>query len=208
MPLNYSHILKELRDHLPFSLLSASLGIIVVIFLSYLTNYSMLKKIGCSIFHAFHPLHIMASAAATTSMYYSHHKALLKSIFLGLVGALLICSASDILIPFLGGKLIQIKIDFHWCVAVHPFLIIPFLVTGILCGVLFANISKKSTMYSHTSHVLFSTIASLFYLISYASENWINSIGSLLFIVTIAVFIPCCSSDIIFPLVFLKKSYD
>lgn len=206
--MNGHHILEELRNHLPLSLLSTGLGVILVIFLSHLTDYSMLKKIGCGVFHAFHPLHIMASCAATSSMYYSHHKALLKSIFLGLGGALLICSASDILIPFLGGKLLQIKINFHWCVATHPFLIIPFLVIGILCGVFFTNISKKSFIYSHTSHVLFSTTASLFYLISYASENWISSIGSLLFIVTIAVFIPCCLSDIIFPLVFLGKNYD
>jgi uncharacterized membrane protein YeaQ/YmgE (transglycosylase-associated protein family) len=208
MRLDYSHILKELKSHLPLSLLTAALGILVVVFLSYLVNYEQLKRIGCSIFHAFHPLHIMASSAATSSMYYSHHKDLFKSIILGIIGALVICSTSDILIPFLGGKIIKIPIEFHLCLSYHPLLIISFLIIGILCGILLTNISKNSTLYSHSSHVLFSTTASLFYLISYATSVWMDFIGSLFIIVIIAVYIPCCLSDIIFPLIFLGEEND
>ena len=58
----------------------------------------------------------------------------------------------------------------------------------------------------HAGHVLFSTWASLFHILMAMSVglNWISYLVVFLFLF-LAVWLPCCVSDIVFPLLFVKE---
>lgn len=155
------------------------------------------------IFHLFHPIHLMLSAIATTAMFWRHEKKLFKSILIGLIGSLGICGISDIFMPYLSGLFLGVEdMDFHWCLIEHAQMILPFIFMGILCGIMASERIGQSTKYSHSSHIFVSVIASLFYLISFGVHNWVDeSVFPYVFMVVIlCVTIPCCVSDIIFPL--------
>jgi len=154
-------------------------------------------------FHLFHPIHLMLSAIATTAMFWRHEKRLIKSIVIGFFGSVGVCGLSDIFLPFLSGKLLGVKnMHFHWCVIEHPQMVFPFIIIGIICGIIAADRIGQSTKFSHSSHIFVSVIASLFYLISYGVDNWVaeNVFPFIFIIVILCVTIPCCFSDIIFPL--------
>ncbi|NQT26064.1 hypothetical protein HQ585_11955, partial [candidate division KSB1 bacterium] len=74
-----------------------------------------------------------------------------------------------------------------------------------IAGVLFAYL-KPTTKFPHAGYVLFSTWASLFHILMAMSAglNWISYLVVFLFLF-VAVWIPCCVSDIVFPLLFVKE---
>lgn len=201
------HIVEELREHLPYTIFSVSLGLIglgLLTFISILLTKDNFPQAANVLFHVFHPLHMLFSATATTAMFWRHEKKLLKAAFIGLFGAIVICSASDILIPFISGHLLGIEMHFHLCLLEHPEAVIPFLGLGIFVGLLIPK-NIKSTLFSHSAHVLISSMASILYLVSFGLIDWVHVIGGVFLLVILAVMIPCCISDIVFPLLFTKK---
>ncbi|MDI6884377.1 MAG: hypothetical protein QMD00_04550, partial [Hadesarchaea archaeon] len=55
------------------------------------------------------------------------------------------------------------------------------------------------------AHVLISTLASLFYLMAFGVVDWLPLFPFVFAVLFIAVWIPCCASDIVFPLLFTRK---
>ncbi len=209
-------IVREFAHHFPFSLFSASLGMIVVGLITVVVIGSsggettlhseaaqrILPDIFGKLYHVFHPIHVLFSAVATTAMFWRFDRKLLKAVLTGLLGSLGVCGASDILIPFAGGLLSGKEMHLHLCIVEHASLVVPFAAIGVLVGIIAAGIltERKSTVFSHSSHVLVSTMASLLYLVSFGFTDWMESILKVLAIVVLAVLIPCCTSDIVFPL--------
>jgi len=75
-----------------------------------------------------------------------------------------------------------------------------------IVGVLIACF-RPTTKFPHAGHVLLSTWASLFHIIMAiggGSLHWFVFVAIFLFLF-FAVWIPCCLSDIIFPLLFVKE---
>ena len=81
-------------------------------------------------------------------------------------------------------------------------MVLPFIFIGILCGIIASERVGQSTKFSHSSHIFVSVVASLFYLISFGVSNWAgeNVFPYVFVIVIFCVTIPCCISDILFPL--------
>ncbi len=153
-----------------------------------------------TIFHIFHPVHMLFSAIATTAMFWRYDRKLVKAIIVGFFGAALVCGISDVMLPYLSAKLLGVKMHFHICIIEHPGMVLPFLAVGIGVGLLAAVAIERSTVYSHSAHVFVSSIASLFYLVAFGMSNWVESIGYVFVVVVLAVMLPCCMSDIVFPL--------
>ena len=156
------------------------------------------------IFHVFHPIHILFSATATTAMFRRYDKKIYKAVIVGAVGALGVCAISDIFFPFIGGRITNIDMELHMCLIQHPLTVIPFAVFGIIVGLFAADVfaERTSTIFSHSGHIFISTMASLLYLTAYGFSDWMHDMFAVFIIITLAVFIPCCISDIIFPLLF------
>lgn len=204
------HIWEELRHHLPFSILSVSTGLILVGILTVITEMLGIYEISPyseELFHIFHPVHLLFSAIATTAMFWQHERKFLKTVIIGFVGSVGICGISDIIIPYISGFLLGVHMHLHICIVEHPHIIIPFVFLGILMGFLAPGTLEKQegVIFSHSLHVLVSAVASILYLVSFGVTDWIHRIGIILIYMVLAVVIPCCTSDIIFPLLFTSE---
>lgn len=161
------------------------------------------------LFHLFHPAHMLFSAAATTAMFRRYDRKKGKAVLVGIIGAVGICGVSDILIPHASLILLGRQTAWHICILEHPDLVLPFAAIGVLMGLWAASDVLRSTLISHSLHVFTSTMASIFYLVgSLGAVAWINDIGQVFVFVVIAVMVPCCVSDIIFPLLMTKPNRD
>jgi hypothetical protein len=188
-------IMRELKHHLPFTLtISLIAGVLVGIF------YSSGKIPSEALFEFFHPAHVLVSAIATSAIYSKYKKSPLKSILIGMSGAIFIGSLSDVIFPFLAGNLFSLNTSFHLPIFEEPFLILGVSLFGAILGIYF-NLFKVS----HFLHIFLSIFASLFYLLAFSIE--LNAVGILLIsgLVFLTVYIPCCISDIVFPILFLKR---
>ena len=203
-------IAGEFRHHFPFTVFSTALGLTVVVFLTVLLKTRDPGGMTANfrqLFHLFHPLHILMSAIATTAMFWRFDRKLIKAIVVGAVGSVGICGLSDILFPWLGGWLIGAHMHLHVCIVEHPLVVLPFSLLGIITGLIAADRlhDRKSTLFSHSSHVLISTMASLFYFVSFGFVLRAENASVLFVLVVMAVIIPCCTSDILFPLVAARR---
>jgi len=157
------------------------------------------------LFHLFHPLHMLFSAAATTAMFWRYERRVLKATIIGLVGAIGVCGLSDIVVPQLSLILLGKPMPWHICVIQHPEMVLPFAIVGIAVGLAASGSVRSSTFFSHSLHVFSSTMASIFYLIGpFGRLGWIDSLGLVFLFIIIAVMVPCCLSDIVFPLFLIK----
>ncbi len=202
------YILEELKKHIPYSVLSSvfALAVVGVLTVVYgLIDIARLPEAAENMFHLFHPVHMLLSATATTAMFWKHERRLFKAILIGFFGAVVLCGLSDILIPFFGAGLLGISLELHICILEDPLLVLPFLVIGIFTGIVAAENITRVTFFSHTAHVFVSSIASVLYLIAFGLANWIAFAGAVYVLVFLAVVIPCCLSDIVFPLLLVKR---
>ena len=204
-----SLILKEFRHHGPFTLLGA-LGSVVVILLIRLWAPGFLSTDrAADLFEFTHPLHVVLSAMVTAAIF-RNYKAkskhspagMIAVIAIGYVGSIGIATFSDCLIPYWAELLLGMEhAHVHIGVLEMPLIINFAALFGIGCAYW-----KPKTYFPHAGHVLLSMAASLFHIL----RTQAGSIGLLegvliaLFLF-VAVWIPCCLSDIVFPLLFIRK---
>lgn len=186
---------SELKYHIPFTF-SATLIAILFVWILYQGNV----LISESIFHIIHPLHLFTSAMVSAAIFYKHKKNFALAFLIGIISAIFIGSVSDIIFPYLGANLIQLKTSFHLPLIEKPLLIFSTVILGSITG-----IATKFTKFPHFLHVFLSIFASLFYILAFSSQLSFIYLILVFFIIFVAVLIPCCVSDIIFPLLFIKK---
>lgn len=197
-------IFEELRSHAPFTIMGAISGIAVM-----LAFHNLPSSVSLDIFYVLHPLHVVLSALVTASLYSLYKCGCLKRrcsiwalLVIGYVGSVGIATLSDSLIPFLGEAFLGMPHrDVHIGFIEKWWLINPLAILGITIAYF-----RPSTKIPHSGHVLVSTWASLFHIISAKGENLSLFSYSVIFIfLFIAVWVPCCVSDIVFPLLFVKE---
>jgi hypothetical protein len=162
-----------------------------------------------SLFHLFHPMHMLFSAAATTAMFWRYERRVLKAMIIGIIGAVGVCGVSDIVIPQLSLSILGKSLPWHICLIQHPQLVLPFAAVGVIIGLTAAQSVSRSTFLWHSLHVFSSTMASIFYLIGpFGRLGWIDSIGIVFVFIVVAVMVPCCFSDIGFPLLLVRSARE
>ena len=158
--------------------------------------------ISHTVFHTLHPVHVLLSALVTTAMYMRYKKGKIWAVILiGWTGSIGIATISDAIIPYLGGTLLQAQMEFH----------VPFIEEWWINIVALAGIAigywRQTTKIPHFGHVLLSTWASLFYILAFGGlvSNWVPLLPLIFLILFVAVWIPCCLSDVVYPLLFVGK---
>jgi len=190
-------IAQELKEHIPFTALGAFTGILIII-LIHLGNVP--TYISYTAFYISHPLHVLLSALVTTAMYMRYKKGKFwTAVLIGWTGSIGIATISDAIFPFLGGTLLHIEMEFEVPFVEHRWINLVAL-AGIAIGYW-----KQTTKIPHLGHVLLSTWASLFYLMAFGEADWIPLLPFIFLILFLAVWIPCCLSDIAYPLLFVRK---
>ena len=199
----------ELKNHAPFTAFGVVTGIIIMLFSQHFP-----RNISYTIFYALHPLHVVLSALVTASIYELHKcerisgkcikgKCNFWTLFIiGYLGSIGIATISDSLIPYLGEvMLVMPNRGIHIGFIEKWWLINPLAIAGIM----FAYFNP-ATKFPHAGHVMLSTWASLFHILM-AVGGALSSWSYLIIFVFLflAVWVPCCLSDIVFPLLFVKN---
>ncbi len=185
-------ITLEIKNHIPFTL-TATLIAVALIFLTQKINLS-------SLFFVIHPLHVFASAIVSSAIFYKYKKNFTQALIVGILSSILLGTISDIIFPYLGGIIFQLKTTFHLSLIEEPINIIGISILGGIIG-----IKTQYTKLPHLIHVFLSVFASLLYLIAFSTITTTLHFIIAFLIVFVAVLIPCCISDIILPLLFLEK---
>ncbi len=203
-------VVRELRKHAPFTAVGAASGIAVMLAVALLQVPAGVSR---GIFYTLHPAHVVLSALVTTTMYRLHGKGgLWVTVLVGYTGSIGIATLSDALIPYLGASLLGVEMELE----------IPFIETGAMpviglpkcvvvnalavVGIAIAYL-RPATKFPHAGHVLLSTWASLFHFTGFGRADWLD-VGLLIPVFAflfVAVWLPCCVSDIIYPLLWAKE---
>jgi len=198
-----NRFIVELEHHAPFTFFGAVTGVIL---LAVFRN--MPYAPAYRIFYVLHPFHVFLSALVTASMYKNYkcpgtHPCPVWAILaVGYVGSIGIATLSDSIIPFLGETLLKMPHrHMHIGFIEEWWLVNPLAIAGIALAYF-----RPSTKFPHAGHVLISTWASLFHMImAKGSLTGIVTYIAVLVFLFIAVWVPCCLSDIVFPLIFVGE---
>lgn len=190
-------IFKELKEHLPFTLTATFLSVIIASFLLIKKNFLIF---AVSLFDLLHPTHILFSSIVSAAIFYNHKKNFLLAVVSSIIISVFVGSISDIIFPYFGGLLFNIKMPFHLPLVEEPLIILGVSTIGAIFGVL-----TRKTKYPHFLHVLISIFASLLYIFSYSTDFSLIKLFFIFVITTISVVIPCCLSDLVLPVLFQRK---
>ena len=224
------HIAAELKGHAPFTAFGAVAGIL---FMFIFRNLD--KPSPNVLFSIFHPGHVVLSAMVTASMFGIHRKGknLLLILVVGYVGSIGIATISDSVIPFLGESVLGVSVPGHGVVHkhhgfdthehgngpsdhIHPSLLLKKIHFGFIedwyivnpaaiLGIMIAFLIPR-TKFPHAGHILISTWASSSHILMNMAEGiTVVTMVGLFIVLFIAIWVPCCISDIIFPLLFVKS---
>ncbi len=196
-------IATELKLHAPFTMFGTVTGIVIM---AAFIQFQIPKEFSSALFWTMHPLHVLVSALVTTAMYRIHSdEGIFKTILVGYIGSIGIATLSDSLIPYIGEWLLELPHrGVHLGFIEKWWLVNPLALTGIALGYIISH-----TKIPHAGHVLLSTWASLFHVLM-ALGTSVDVFTTILIaaFLFLAVWIPCCTSDIVFPLLWIKKTGD
>jgi hypothetical protein len=194
-------ILRELKEHAPFTTFGALTGIVVMILF-----HELPQSVSYKVFYTLHPLHVLFSALVTTAIFKRHKCGqpgskcnLLALVAIGYAGSVGIATLSDSIIPYLGETLLRMpNRGIHLGFIEEWQIVNPLAAAGIAIAYF-----RPRTKLPHSMHVLLSTWASLFHVILAVGGqlHWLTYLAVFFFLL-IAVWLPCCVSDIVFPLLF------
>lgn len=198
--MNGGEIIRQLRRHAPFTAIGTASGVIIMLFLAW-THVS--GGVSEPLFWSLHPLHVLLSALVTAAMYRLHSPGrLVPTILTGYIGSVGIATVSDSIIPFVGEWLLQLPHrGVHLGFIEKWWLVNPLALLGIAIACAWPR-----TRFPHAGHVFLSTWASLFHMTMAMGEQltpW--TVAASAVFLFLAVWIPCCTSDIVFPLLWVKE---
>jgi len=192
-----ANILKELRQHAPFTIFGALTGIACMLIFKNVPHDPIE-----TLFNIFHPAHVVLSAMATTAIFknYTQKPNFIKTLIVGYIGAIAVATLSDSIIPYIGESLLNMEAHAHIGFIESWYIVNPAAIAGVLIAY-----HWPKTHFPHAGHVLLSTWASSFHMIMSINQDLSPLIlaGCLIFLF-LAVWLPCCLSDIIFPLLIVK----
>ncbi len=192
---------NELKLHAPFTFVGALTGIAIM---AVFTVVNIPRSVSTNLFWGFHPIHVLLSALVTAGMYRLHSRGKLwKTILIGYFGSIGIATFSDCIIPYLGESLLSLpNKGIHLGFIEKWWLVNPLALAGISIAYWWPR-----TKFPHAGHVLLSTWASLFHMVmALGNQPSLLTTAVIVLFLFIAVWIPCCLSDIVFPLLFSRES--
>jgi hypothetical protein len=213
-------VLVELRAHSPFTLFGALTGIMLMLLFRNISHQASYR-----LFYIFHPAHVVLSAMVTASLFRLHEKtkSFLIVLIVGYVGSIGTATLSDSIIPFFGEDILGVVVPTEAAVHSHGHeagadgehnekgLHIGFIEEwqivnpAAFLGILIAYFLPRTKL-PHAFHILISTWASAAHIMMNTNQPMTAVLVTGIFIVLfIAVWLPCCFSDIVFPMLLVKS---
>ncbi|MBN2019502.1 MAG: hypothetical protein JW749_04685 [Sedimentisphaerales bacterium] len=217
---------SELKAHSPFTLFGALTGLAMMLIFRNISHQGIYR-----LFYIFHPAHVVLSAMVTASLFRLHEKtkSFLVIAIVGYIGSIGVATLSDSILPFFGEEILGAVIPTESAVHSHSpeagaekteegehekelhigfieewYIVNP----AALLGIIIAYFLPKSK-FPHAFHILISTWASSAHIMMNTYQPITAMLITGFFIVLfIAVWLPCCFSDIIFPMLLVKADGD
>jgi len=210
----------ELKAHSPFTLFGALTGIAMMLLFRNISHQASYR-----LFYVFHPAHVVLSAMVTASLFRLHEKTkgFLIVLIVGYVGSIGTATLSDSILPFFGEEILGVVVPTESAVHSHEHKAGPdeqhaerelhlgfieewYIVNpAALLGVLIAYFLPRSKL-PHAFHILISTWASAAHIMMNTHQPMtVVVIVVILTVLFIAVWFPCCFSDIVFPMLLVKS---
>ena len=205
-------LISEIVHHVPYAVFSVALGFVVLSFLDFFSfkngGFVANREGAHLLFHSFHFLHIIFAVTGSLITFSRFSNNMVRGAITAVISSLFFCTLSDVILPYLSGRILGVSMHFHLCLASELHNVIPFLLIGLVNGLVMSRHSSNTKVFyslgSHFSHILISSLASLFYLISEGFSNWCPQMGVIFIFLMIAVVVPCTFADIIVPVFFAK----
>jgi hypothetical protein len=217
-----ANILIELKAHAPFTLFGALTGIAMMLLFRNLSGQTSYR-----LFYVFHPTHVVLSAIVTASLFRLHEKTkgFIIVLLIGYFGSIGVATLSDSIIPFFGESILGVAIPTeaqvhgglhtnkvtaepaqHYEPKIHIGFIEEWYIVNpaAILGILIAHFLPRTKL-PHAGHILVSTWASAAHIMMnlHSEVTILNAVGMFI-VLFIAVWLPCCFSDIVFPMLFVK----
>jgi len=204
--------LTELMHHLPYAIFSVAVGMVILSLLDYTSGWGSLgqfaRKDACRgyhmLFHSFHFLHILFAATGTIITFSRFSKSFPNALIVGIISPTIFCMLSDVLFPYLAGRLLGVDMELHICFHREFQNVLPFLGVGVINGLVLREHHSEMlgvfSLGSHVAHILISSLAALFYMVSHGFDNWYPHMGLVFLFLVVAVVIPCTLSDVLVPM--------
>jgi hypothetical protein len=225
-------VLKELKAHAPFTLFGSLTGIVMMLLFRNLPEATTYR-----LFYVFHPLHVMLSAIVAGSIFRLHEKtkSFLIVLLVAYCASVGTATLSNSIIPFFGESILGVAVPteseihaghqnegqpvanegnaaelsphhepkIHLGFIEEWYLVNPAALAGILIGFWLPR-----TKLPHAGHILVSTWASAAHIMmnTHSEVTILTALGAFC-VLFIAVWVPCCSSDIIVPLLFVRSPH-
>jgi len=223
------HITVELKGHAPFTFFGAVTGLLFMFIFKDLS-----RPHTETLFRIFHPSHVLLSAVVTASLFALHQKKRnwLMILAVGYFGSVGVATLSDSIIPFFGESILGVTVPSHDTIHnndgisgdhnnieqnhrhIAHRLYLGFIEDwrivnpAAILGILIAYVVPR-TKFPHSAHILISTWASASHVLMNINSNITFTVAiAILIILFIAVWLPCCFSDIVFPLLFVKSDLE
>ncbi len=225
-------VLDELKAHAPFTLFGSLTGVVMMLLFQNLSQATTYR-----LFYVFHPTHVALSAIVAGSMFRLHEKtrSFFTVLLVGYCASVGTATLSNSIIPFFGESVLGVAIpteeEAHGGHADHgpsvgvadrpgepheqhrPKIHLGFIEEwyivnpAALLGLLIGNFLPR-TKFPHAGHILVSTWASSAHiLMNTQGDITILTLLGMFLVLFIAVWLPCCTSDIIAPLLFVRSPH-
>ncbi len=225
-------VLDELKAHAPFTLFGSLTGIVMMLLFQHLPQTTTYR-----LFYVFHPTHVALSAIVAGSMFRLHEKtrSFFTVLLVGYCASVGTATLSNSIIPFFGESILGVAIPteeqahggharegptasvagtpdepqeqhrpkIHLGFIEEWYIVNPAALLGLLLG----NFLPR-TKFPHAGHILISTWASSAHIMmNTQGEIAILTLFGMFLVLFIAVWLPCCTSDIIAPLLFVRSPH-
>ncbi len=225
-------VLDELKAHAPFTLFGSLTGIVMMLLFHHLPQTTTYR-----LFYVFHPTHVALSAIVAGSMFRLHEKtrSFFTVLLVGYCASVGTATLSNSVIPFFGERILGVAIPseeeahgghsnqgqparvavslseppeqhrpkIHLGFIEEWYIVNPAALLGLLIG----NFLPR-TKFPHAGHILISTWASSAHIMmNTQSDITVLTVLGMFLVLFVAVWVPCCSSDIIAPLLFVRTPH-
>ncbi|MBI4970778.1 MAG: hypothetical protein HZC17_02940, partial [Candidatus Omnitrophica bacterium] len=179
-------ILKmEVLGHLPFTIMGMIFGLILV----WVGTFWIKMILTEEVFHFTHFLHIFFSGAAAAALMTYYEVSYARSIIMGMLSSIILCTLSDTVIPYWGAQMMGKDPSFHLCALEHPQWVLLMALLGTNIGLIWLKGFEHCSRWSHLFHIFISSAASGIYLFSFSHTFLAQEIVGVLLILFIAIFI-------------------
>lgn len=213
----------ELLHHFPYATLSVGLALMLLTLINVFFSAGIAADVAAAactseccghtsgldiLFHSFHFIHILFATSGTIVTFRRYSDKIWAALVIGTVSSMVFCTLSDVLLPYLAGRLLGVEMDLHICFANELPNILPFLGVGLLNGWVMTQLpeyrTQENSLFLHFLHTFISAMASIFYAVGHGLADFYSYFGMFYLLMLVAVIIPCTLSDVIAPIFFAK----